>query len=224
MAYVRKTDMLVQDIRENVRNMKDKALKAYQVGQIEPSTELHSEACKPAITASYHDAPELEGKLPSSMMKSHNRIQLEFFNEDGERNFDSMLRMADNQSLSLPLSADTSYYGAKVQVHPKSMTEAMRKWVGEANERHAKRNEIAEQYDTVETQLTQYMRQHASLNAAIKEMPEMEMYVPEKYIDKMRAATEPRRKKGSNEPTASEELGIDRDALATMAIAHRLQQ
>ena len=35
----------------------------------------------------------------------------------------------------------------------------------------------------VEAQLKSFMQQHASLNTAIKEMPEIEHYVPTQYIE-----------------------------------------
>jgi hypothetical protein len=229
MAYVRKTDTLCYDIRENVRTMKDKALQAHPVPDIKTGTADYRHAVESIMTASYADAPELKGKLPDSWLKRVEKVEVEFVNEDEDskltHNFTVSVHTPTGEDLLLPPSAPQTYYGARVEMRRKDMTEGLCAWLDGANAANARRRTIAEQFDNVEQQLTAYMRQHASLNAAVKEMPEMEMYVPPQYIDKMREATIPRKKKsGSNEPTASEELGIDRNALATMAIAHRLTQ
>jgi hypothetical protein len=229
MAYVRKTDTLCYDIRENVRHMKSKALQAHPVPDIQTGTADYKHAVESIITASYADAPELKGKLPDSWLKRFEKVEVEFVNEDDSglqtHNFTVSIHTPTGEDLMLPPSANQTYYGARVEMSRKDMTEGLCAWLDGANAVNDRRRTIAEQFDNVEQQLTAYMRQHASLNAAVKEMPEMEMYVPPQYMDKMREATVPRKKKsGSNEPTASEELGIDRNALATMAIAHRLTQ
>jgi hypothetical protein len=225
MAYVRKTDTLCYDIRENIRDMKSKALSAYPQMAIEVDTPEFDAAVDSVQNSIYSECPDLKGKLPDTWLKKHDRLELRFLKDDGEDNFTAMLRCNNRDGIKLPAHVDQNYYGATVELRPSQCTDALRTWLDEANHVHSKRFQIAEQYDNVEEQLGKYMRQHASLNAAVKEMPEMEMYVPEKYVSKMREATPPRKKKGSNgEPTASEELGIDRNALATMAIAHRLTQ
>ena len=67
------------------------------------------------------------------------------------------------------------------------------------------------------------MQQHASLNTAIKEMPEIEHYVPVEYIEKLHAPSMPRGKTAPRpEKTTVEELGIDRDALTSAAVAHQI--
>ena len=54
-------------------------------------------------------------------------------------------------------------------------------------------------------------------------MPEIEHYVPTEYIDKLHAASKPR---GATAPrpdkTTVEDLGIDRDALTSAAVAHQI--
>ena len=47
------------------------------------------------------------------------------------------------------------------------------------------------------------------------------MYVPANHMAKLRQPTEPRGKKTPHS-SAVEDLGIDRNALASMAIAHRI--
>ena len=221
MAYVRKTDTLVEDIKGHVRSMKDKALTAFQSNSIESGTPLFDAAVESAQNATFRDAPELKGKLPDSWYKEHERVELQFKTNTGENMFSTNLNAPDHKKIRLPKVLDNRYYSVEVDVRYNECTEVLKTWLDDANTRNTERGVIAEQYRTIEDQLKAFMDQHASLNSAIKEMPEIEMYVPEKYISKLREATAPRTKK-SAQPSNVETIGIDRDALASIAIAHRI--
>ena len=221
MAYVRKTDMLVEDIKGRVRSMKDKALTAYQSNSIESGTPTYDAAVESAQNAAFRDAPELKGKLPPSWYKEHERVEIQFKTDTGENMFSTNLNAPDHRKIKLPKVFDSRYYAVEVDVRYSDCTDALRTWLDDANNRNTKRGEIAEQYRTIEEQLNAFMGEHASLNSAIKEMPEIEMYVPEKYLAKLREATAPRTKKAA-QPSNVETIGIDRDALASIAIAHRI--
>jgi hypothetical protein len=221
MAYVRKTDMLVEDIKGKVRNMKDKALTAFQSNSIESGTPLFDAAVESAQNAAFRDAPELKGKLPDSWYKEHERVELQFKTNTGENMFSTNLNAPDHKKIRLPKVLDNRYYAVEVDVRYNECTELLKTWLDDANTRNTERGVIAEQYGNIEEQLRAFMGEHASLNSAIKEMPEIEMYVPEKYLTKLREATAPRTKKAA-QPSNVETLGIDRDALASIAIAHRI--
>lgn len=221
MAYVRKTDTLVEDIKSNVRTMKDRALSNFASNSIEYGTPLFDAAAESAVNAAFRDAPELKGKLPPSWCKKHERVELQFMTDDGDHNFKTSITAPDHKQIELPPNVENRYYAAEVQVRHSDCPELLKTWLDDANDRNLQRGVIAEQYRTVEDQLSAFMGQHASLNSAIREMPEIEMYVPEKYLHKLREATEPRGKKSAR-PSNVADMGIDRNALATMAIAHRI--
>ena len=92
---------------------------------------------------------------------------------------------------------------------------------GKSNESLKKATE--DKFNKVEAQLKSFMEQHASLNTAIKEMPEIEHYVPTEYIEKLHAPSVPRSKTAPRpDKTTVEDLGIDRDALTSAAVAHQI--
>ena len=148
-------------------------------------------------------------------------MELHFKKDNGTPLFKTTIEAPDHKKIRLPKVLDNRYYSVEVDVQYSDCTELLKTWLDDANTRNTERGVIAEQYRTIEDQLREFMNQHASLNAAVKEMPEIEMYVPEKYISKLREATAPRTKK-SAQPSNVADIGIDRDALATIAIAHRI--
>lgn len=220
MAYVRKTETLIEDITRNVRNMKDRALQDYASNKIEVGTSLHDSARRAIDVAAYKDAPELRGKLPTSWLKKKERIRLAIRATDTMK-LDVHVEARDDAPFMVPAHLDEGYYSTSVEVTLDDCDEVLKAWVNGEGERAKQRQTIAEQYTNVERQLVAYMRKHASLNSAIKEMPEIEMYVPQTYMDKLREATAPRQKKPEQQSLV-DELEIDRDAIASIAIAHRM--
>ena len=65
------------------------------------------------------------------------------------------------------------------------------------------------------------MGKHASLNTAIKEMPELKLYVPSHYIEKLEKQ-ENRIKAKPKAPTTDDDVAVDVEALTRAAIAHRI--
>lgn len=220
MAYVRKTETLIEDITRNVRNMKDRALQDYASNNIEVGSSLHDAAREAIDVAAYKDAPELRGKLPASWLKKKERMRLAIRVSDGMK-LDVHVNARDDAPFLVPAHLDEGYYSSTVEVSRDDCNHVLKAWVDGEGDRAKQRQTIAEQYTNVERQLVAFMRQHASLNSAIKEMPEIEMYVPSQYMEKLREATAPRQKKPEQQSLV-DEMQIDRDAIASIAIAHRL--
>jgi hypothetical protein len=221
MAYVRKTETLIDDIVRNVRDMKDKALSAYQSNTIERGTPEFDSALEAIQVAAFRAAPHLRQSYPDSWMKRcRYRINLKFLNADDTFNFNTMLDV-DGLDVKVPAHMDSGYSSVDAEVRREECPEVLKAWLDGASDRNKQRQQVAEQFSTVETQLVAYMRGHASLNAAITDMPEIEMYVPAKYMEKLREPTAPRAKK-PQQMSLVDELSIDRDALAAIAIANRI--
>ena len=95
-------------------------------------------------------------------------------------------------------------------------------WFKSGKSNESIKKSLQDKFNKVEEQLKSFMQQHASLNTAIKELPELEQYVPEEYMEKLHAPSAPRGKVQRAEKTTIEDLGIDRDALTSAAVAHQL--
>lgn len=221
MAYVRRTETMLDDTTRAIRKMAEKAIEVYEPKDIEIGTVEFAAANDAMQTAAYRDAPHLKGTLPSSWLFETDRVHFKVRNRStGEKLAGMYLNTPEHSKIELPLHMKESWR-VDVEVYDDECSPVLADWVQAHKNGVAQRKIIADQYREVERQVIGFLRTHASLNAAIKEMPEIEMYIPESYIRKMHEATAPRQKK-EEKPSNIEELGIDRNALAAVAIAHRV--
>lgn len=70
-------------------------------------------------------------------------------------------------------------------------------------------------------QIVGYLQSQTSLNTALKEVPELALYVEQKYIDKVNEPAK-KRTKATQTDDDTETLSIDVEAIAAAAIAHRI--
>ena len=221
MAYVRKTDLMIDDVARNIRHMREKATAPYQSGRMDISSPEYKSLYAAVETASWGDAPELRGKLPEKWLTQYDNIHVEY-EYDGDTNGPKHVRIetTPDNKFKVP-KIDGSSYRPTVTVKREHMDNTLYAWLKEEKSRNAKYQEIDSKFDVVYDQVLKFLRHHASLNAAITAMPEIELYIPEKYLAKMREPSAPRGKKASA-PSTVEDMQIDVNALTSAAIAHRV--
>ena len=219
MAYVRKTDTLVDAIRNKVRTMSNTAQESYANDTLKIGTPVYDAIRKAVVDKTWEAAPNTQGTLPDEWCGTPRRVDVHLNNSDGNRMKSFIVEANEVDPIVLsPQYATDSY--PDVYINYADLSGASRDWADALAADHAKRTEIRDQFILVESQLVNFMDQHASLNAALTEMPELEMYVPDKYVAKVRAKSEPRAK--AERPTNVQALNIDVDALAAAAITHRM--
>ena len=219
MAYVRKTDTLQGDVIQRVHMMRETALAPYQTNTLEVGTPEYDDMFENVVAATWKDAPDLQHKMPDDWCGKPMRADVKLLNSDNVR----VLNFSIENTTAKPMRLSPAYKGRgypDVDVYIADLTNAAKTWAESIDGLKEKQAEINDKFDVVEEQLKGYMKQHASLNAMITEMPEFEMYVPDKYMQKYRAKSEPRAK--VERPTNVQDLNIDVDALAAAAITHRM--
>ena len=219
MAYVRKTDTLVDAIRNKVRTMSSTAQQQYGSSTLEIGSSEYNDMRKSVEAKTWASNPDMQGKLPDDWCGTPRRVDVHVRNADA----DVVARCYVENTVANPIRLSPEFKGdayPNVTVSTAELTGAAKSWVNELSSNTAKRTEIRNQFILVESQLVNFMEKHASLNAALTEMPELEMYVPDKYVAKVRAKSEPRAK--VERPTNVHDLNIDVDALAAAAITHRM--
>lgn len=218
MAYVRKTDTLVQDIVNHVRQMSRDAQHPYRTDTLDVGTPEYVAMSQAVVDESWSAAPELQGKVPAEWCTKPQRTDV--LVKDAADKLYAKFSIERTETNPVILSPAYSSMYPDVKVRYENLIGTAKTWVDNVNTNTAKCEEIKESFEIVEHQLKGFMKQHASLNAALNEMPELEMYVPNKYMQKYRAASAPRAK--VERPTNVEDLNIDVNALASAAITHRI--
>ena len=85
-------------------------------------------------------------------------------------------------------------------------------------EYNLKMREVRLKYDTIYNQLAEYLNSCPSLNAAVKGLPEIAMYIPREYKDRMERKVE----RAKTERVAASAENVDVGSLVTAAVAFRI--
>ena len=228
MAYVRKTDTLVQHILHKVRKMSETAQKPYSADTLTKDSAEY-EAIRNCIeSVSWKGAPQLKQQMPDEWLdglKARNVDVKIVAPESCPDSGDVNIYLEGDFTLSpAHASAGHSYSGnrGKMTLEEADFPPLLMTWFKSGKSNESIKKSLQDKFNKVEEQLKSYMQQHASLNTAIKELPELEQYVPEEYMEKLHAPSAPRGKVQRAEKTTVEDLGIDRDALTSAAVAHQL--
>ena len=228
MAYVRKTETLVSDILHKVRAMSQTAQKPYSADTLTKDSAEYDAIRNCIESVSWKGAPQLKQQMPDEWLDG-----LKAKNVDGKivapescpDSGDVNIYLEGDFTLSpAHASAGHSYSGnrGKMTLEEADFPPLLMTWFKSGKSNESIKKSLQDKFNKVESQLKSYMQQHASLNTAIKELPELEQYVPEEYMEKLHAPSAPRGKVQRAEKTTVEDLGIDRDALTSAAVAHQL--
>jgi len=228
MAYVRKTDTLVQHILHKVRQMSQTAQKPYSADTLTKDSAEY-EAIRNCIeSVSWKGAPQLKQQMPDEWLdglKAKNVDVKIVAPESCPDSGDVNIYLEGDFTLSpAHASAGHSYSGnrGKMELTEADFPPLLMSWFKSGKSNESIKKSLQDKFNKIEEQLKSFMEQHASLNTAIKELPQIEQYIPEEYMEKLHAPSAPRGKVQRAEKTTVEDLGIDRDALTSAAVAHQL--
>ena len=221
MAYVRKTDTLVSDILYKVQAMSRAAEADVDTEtKVKLESPIHKSIYKSIMDAAWSLAPEMRDTMPKAWQYECTRLDVSFRSSD-----DKFLHSLDfDPSSEIPLMLptprrDLGRYGDSIVVREQFMDSTAMSWLEDATAGKAKVDSIRKQFDEVYSQIKLYLDTKTSLNVALKDMPELELYVPEDYMRKIREPNPTRAKVAKPDV---EEVEVNRAQLATLGIAHRL--
>jgi len=228
MAYVRKTDTLVQHILHKVRQMSSTAQKPYSADTLTKESAEYEAIRNCVESVSWKGAPQLKQQMPDEWLdglKAKNVDVKIVAPESCPDSGDVNIYLEGDFTLSpAHASAGHSYSGnrGKMTLEEADFPPLLMTWFKSGKSNESIKKSLQDKFNKIEEQLKSFMEQHASLNTAIKELPQIEQYIPEEYMEKLHAPSAPRGKVQRAEKTTVEDLGIDRDALTSAAVAHQL--
>jgi hypothetical protein len=216
--YVRKTQTLITDIEHEVYKMQQSAIsKLTSENNVEIGTPLHAEIKTAIENTLWQLAPDLKDKMPKEWLSDETHVMVDFPSDEHRTvryNFGSQT----GDELKIP-----PHFRRWDDIHisQKYWTPLIQEWLSSQHNAEVERQKIVDSYHTISSQLTSFMAKHASLNTALKEMPELELYVPNSYIEKVNKKEE-RVKATPSVPTTHDDTEVDVEALTRAAIAHRV--
>jgi hypothetical protein len=183
---------------------------------VDLGTPLYDEMRAAALNSVWFEAPELKDKLPKDWCRMESDMSVTFRGEGESRVVSYTLESETGNLFKLP--PNYSRWGA-TEVTSSEMTPLIKEWVTNEYARERSIQATVDLFGNIKKQLTDFLESHASLNTALKEMPELEMYVPDDYLGKVKEKTV--RVKKEKEDVV-DKLNIDVDALTRAAVAHRI--
>ena len=219
MAYVRKTQMLVDDVANTVNSMMNTELSNQRkANDVSIGTDLHRDIAELYSQEAWKLAPDIKDKMPDEWCKLVDNVEVKFVNGDDYNNIRLDIGFPDNDKLKLPPTYNR--YHDRLEIHESSCGVLVKEWLVKQHSLDSQRSQTREMFGGIEEQLTKFLGRHASLNTAIKEMPELKLYVPDEYIRKLEQKSTPRTQ--SPVQSAVEDLDIDVDNITRLAVAHRM--
>lgn len=232
MGYVRRTQRLLDEVAEIVGSMRDKEIKTLpEMEKPELGSTEHEDLCTFIEHKIWGIAFPLKDELPKSWINKEAKLDVNI-KENGNVIFPAPSNHQSYISIttesSRPFSgppkkedgSDFSRWSTYSFEADDSLPPSVRSWIDEYTENERKKTEIRAKFAGIKDQLKSFLNTHASLNTALKEMPELEMYISADDLAKVRT-------KGKTTPTvkvetAVEKLAIDVDALTQAAVAYRI--
>ena len=213
MAYVRTTQTLLENLHKRVMQMMENKLRS--VTSYGFTSHNEDKLCEAIAKQQWSKAPELRGKLPEEWCRrSDLRIDVKVkLSEDSAVRIHHKLFDENKRALLPPMG---STYSFDVDRH--HFDDEGLEILKAAKQSDVTKTAIQEQFNKLSRDLREYLGAHTSLNQALKDMPELALYIPQEYLDKVEAAAP---KKQSTRKKV-ETPNIDRQAIAAQAIAHRI--
>jgi len=216
MAYVRRTQQLVEDVRFKVSNMEQAEFRKNKTVNVDLGTPLYDNMRTAALNSVWVEAPELKDKLPKDWCRMESNMSITFRGEGEMGVVSHTLESETGDKFKLP--PNYSRWDA-TEIKSSEVTPLIKEWVTKEYDRERSNKETMDLFGNITKQLTDFLESHASLNTALKEMPELEMYVPDEYLEKIKEKTV--RVKKEKEDVV-DKLDIDVEALTRAAVAHRI--
>ena len=219
MAYVRRTEKLIDGIKSKIARMAAKAEEMHGSNDISYGTALFQELEAAVLSQAWSKRPDLQDQMPDEWCHFMSRFTAELTNEGGRVTKSIEVDIPQDHQIKVPCKPSI-YYRDNMRIAHEHQSDALRQWVAEEDDRLEAIRATRAQYNTVQIQIVAFLQTKTSLNAALKEMPELELYVPDEFMQKFHETTERRADKSAEDKPPAVE--VDRDQLAALGVAHRM--
>lgn len=168
-----------------------------------------------AINHVWGEFKDLCSKMPREWMQMDARADFHLMKD--EVNIGGEFRIEDKRfSLPCTKNGNNGYVDIKLPIEeaPAEFTVPLLAW-HDASIAHAKK------YRTVKVQVLAFLKSSASLNDALKRYPDLALYIPDGYIERVNEKVERQARDKTERPDAA---SIDRDFLTSTGVVGKLHE
>lgn len=220
MAYVKVTDKLKDDIRSKISRMADKQVKL--LGEDNLSYEEHKAVAADVESFAWKDAPHLKDQMPKKWTNEASAFFVELQNESPERILINV-ELEDSHAINLPPRFEVGKYSwNKVSLPAEFQSEPTRAVFVKILEHRKRAAETNRRFADIQDQILSFLSAHKSLNAALRELPEIQMYVPDEYMERVNRKVERANASAYNDEVEKPE--VNRELLMSAAVADRIMK
>lgn len=227
MATVRISDALIGDVTKQIHAMRAAEISALQKKYAARDRYIHvSERTTPGITeflerVLWGKHADLRGRLPEEWCVPFDDAIINIGDGD-TRNCVLCWVKAEGQKLWAP--PNTQRYSLRINVSSAHVAgSVLEAPVTKALEFNAATLACVDRFKTVEMQVVSFLRSQPSLNMATKAFPDVLLYIPTEYKERMEAASTRLPRKKMEEEAVKKVSELDRELLAAVAVGHALR-
>lgn len=218
MAYVGISAQLIDDVNRNVNMMKDKESNAF----VKPTSSIEfDEAPEEIIALLWGGHRHLEPVLPEEWKGKNSSVDLNFQpkDEDGGVITRNYFTVRYNKEIVVPPGVGSNRFDV-------FLTEGEFPAIPEANAFFkwcAEMASIERRWKKVRADLTKFLKSCKSLNEALKLWPDVRIYIPAKYLERVEQKSERAKAAEANASKAIAALAdVDTDGAISAAVTARL--
>ena len=211
MAYVGITGTLLQEVRSKIRRLRDSEIEAtITKDPIEDMTMTGNEQW--FIKRLWGDNLHFKDIMPKEWLSTNKRIELTFLvSDDTEVKHRFCKSFSFNNALILPPPYRREYSDSRadIKLHFNMDDTDLPTEIVEKIKTMVQHREITERWDKVRSQVLTFIEKCKSLNEAVKLWPDVRVYVPREYADKLERKAEKKEAKLSDAAEALKSINVD---------------
>ena len=208
MGTVKVTDTLRSEIRTRISTMRSKALEPFLLGPFDETHPATNTIADEVERDMWRDATDLRGKIPDRWLRTTGRFTLVVTEIDVPTV--ELIALCER-----PTPPGNGYHRHMVTLRPSKLSDAARELYDRSLVQVKKQAVVNTRFNKVEADIKALLDQCPTLNRALKLVPELEMYVPEDRMEKIR-------EKRGRADTTTPQVELDRDNLVAVGVGSRI--
>jgi len=224
MAHVGISQALITEVKDTIKGMafKERDMELEKLHSTLPLVDqeigynkLTPEQADELFHAIWKEHADIRSRIPDNWCTSRNDFDVRW-SETGEggatEDWRFKVRMGHGKNYWFPPST-SSYDPIRVNARPSFAT----KYVEYTRARRVIIKAVEEKYYTISNQVVGYLQSCKSLNAAVKALPDIKLYIPREYLERMEVKTE----RNHSAKAAEHAAIVDTTLIVSTAVMHK---